>query len=557
MKKIKAIVLLVLFAISVTPLSLAAQTYSFKTEKVIVVLPGESFNDSMVVVNTLPVNLTLVVYLGYSVEGAPSGFNFTPLYSVFKDWKSGESQSIAFNFTVGSEVPEGDYALVVKFRGIDDGGALYTISLRVPVEVRKNPLILSEIDHHVLERPQFGDPFRGENLIVHADVLNIGRYPTGARVNITVFDPKGSVAYRDSIFRMVLPGEEDFEFKIPVGWDWNLGEYHVNVTLTSPYGEEGKTFKFSVDNGVRILNVSKSTEMVFKGDEMGAYLTLLSERKLESNITVEVFKGSKLLKTSVFPLNLSPGTEVFTIQLPTDISGELFGRLSLTRGGFVLESVNLSYSVLDYPKIFDVASAINSTGPLHMEISVLNPNDVEVNCSLYYELHSSGALLYSDAVELRLKPGYNNLTLDFIVPRNSTITYILKLIGDGRVFYSESSSMFIPPAPTRTESIGNTTVPTNSTGAGGGKGNSLFWIAGAVVIIILGALVFYVLGSREEGGYVSPWERARKPRTRPKPKRRSPLGRFKRPKLPKFIENRELPKRFRRRPVAKTRKKKE
>jgi len=54
-----------------------------------------------------------------------------------------------------------------------------------------------------------------------------------------------------------------------------------------------------------------------------------------------------------------------------------------------------------------------------------------------------------------------------------------------------------------------------------------------VILALLFAVVLYYAKGKEEP----------KKRTRPKPKRRSPLGRFKRPKKPKFPEKKELPKR--------------
>jgi hypothetical protein len=551
-KVIKTVIIVTLVLLSLIPLSSASKEYSFRTDKVLVVLPGESFNDTLTVVNTLPVNFTLVVYLGYYVE--PSGhLNFTPIYSVFKDWKAGESQRLAFNLTVGSDVPEGEYEIVVRFRGIDEEGSIYTVLLPIYVEVRKNPLTFSRFEWNVLERPGFRNPFRGETLIIDPEVWNIGRYPIGARVNLTIFDPLGRAVHNSSLSRIVSPGQEKFEFRVPIGWNWSLGSYRGRITLASPYGVEVKTFEFTVDNGLEILNASTSVETVLKGEEVEAYLTIISERKIRINVTFTVFKNSRPIATGVVPVNLSPGTEIVRISLPTDISGTLHVRLSLTYRGVGIDNVTLSYTVLEYPLIENVKTVVNSTH-LYLRLFMLNPNAGRMNCSLYYELNSSGALLYSDIVGLTLNPGENVRTFDFPVLPNSTVTYLVKLEGEGKEFDKASGSIFIPPLPVNSQSL-NTSSITNSTGAVGGSKPPLLWIVGALILIVVGIILFFVFGSKGEESYVSPWERARKPRTRPKPKRRSPLGRFKRPKFPKFIENHELPRRFRRRPISKTRKK--
>ncbi|NJF26100.1 hypothetical protein [Thermococcus sp. Bubb.Bath] len=545
--------LLVLLTVCATP-TYADSGDSLSTPNSIVVLPGESLSGNITVINPLPQNFSPLVYLGYTVEGNVS-INFTAGYFLFKSLNSGESQSFPFSLTVSPDAPPGNYTLLLKFRGMTPEGAIKTLYLRLPVRITLNPIVIRSFDVHVAGRPESVNPFNGEILRATITLENIGAYPTKAILNLSVRGSSGTVFSRSasSIFG---PGQETLTFNVPVGWNWTPGDYELEVVVSSMTSRQTLRREFEVSRGVELFNSSISSKTVLAGESLRAYLTVVSERKLPVNVSYLVFSNDSSISERQFPVEISPGTENIQLNLPTNVSGKLEVNASISYDGVVLGSSELSYRVLAYPSLSNVSTRLNGS-KLTLLLVINNPNPVQLDAILYYNVSINGTLAYADSMNLQLQPGGIKKELPFFVSPDSNVTYGLALRGEeGTDFGSWRGSIKVPPV--QRQSTSSTPQNTSSSSPpGGAEGGGVLWLVGVVVVIILVIAIAFAMGSREEEGYVSPWERARKPRTKPKPKRRSPLGRFKRPKLPKFIENRELPRRFRRRPVAKTKKKKE
>ena len=549
--------ILVATALFSIPQVSASDDFLLTTRDVVTVIPGERLVDSIEVINEAPLNFTVVVYTGYTAEGFSDALiNFTPSYTFFKNWRAGESQTFSFNVSVSSNVTPGFYTLVLRFRGMAEDGSLHNLILRVPLRVSDNPIVLKSLDLSVLQRQSPSpNPFNGETLVLRAVIRNVGNTPTGFVywVNATSL-ANGNVVYSTHGNSVISPGEVKIEVRIPVGWDWEPGEYNVSFFVSSLRGSESLWRIVHVSTGVNYINVSLSRESVLLGGSVKAYITVLSERKLDTNLTVSVWSEETLLMSRTLPVSLQPGAQVLELGLPTNVSGKLRFVVKLSYGEILLAQANGTYRVLGYPVIESIKQELNGS-LLRLNITLTNPNDVPVRARLIYNMSSAGVLLYSDSKDMLLRPGTTVKTFEFHLPWNSTVEYSFVLVGEGKTFDTESGVVNVPPKPVSTESTSSLSN-TSSVSGGGGYGSRDYLIIVSVVVVVAVLLLAILLGSKEEEGYVSPWERARKPRTRPKPKRRSPLGRFKRPKLPKFIENRELPRRFRRKPVTKVKKKK-
>ncbi|AJC71691.1 hypothetical protein X802_05530 [Thermococcus guaymasensis DSM 11113] len=550
--------ILVVTALFSIPQVSASDNLLLTTRDVVTVLSGEQLVDSIEVINEAPLNFTVVVYTGYTVEGlSDTLMNFTPGYTFFRNWRAGESQTFSFNVSVSSNVTPGFYTLVLRFRGMAEDGSLHDLILRVPLRVSDNPVVLKSLDLSVLQRPSSPspNPFNGETLVLRAVISNIGNTPTGFVywVNVTSL-ATGDVVYSTHGNSVISPGEVKIEARIPVGWDWEPGEYNVSFFVSSLRGSESLWRIVHVSTGVNYINVSMSRESVPLGGDIKAYITVLSERKLDTNLTVSVWSEETLLMSRTLPVSLQPGTQVLELGFPTNVSGELRFVMKLNYGEILLAQANGTYRVLGYPVIESIKQEFNGS-ILRLNIILTNPNDVPMKARLIYNMSSAEVLLYSDSKDMLLKPGTTVKTFEFQLPWNSTVEYSFVLVGEGKTFDTESGVVNVPPKPVSTESTSSLSTTSSASGEEG-YGSREYLIILSIVVIVAILLVGIILGSKEEKGYVSPWERARKPRTRPKPKRRSPLGRFKRPKLPKFIENRELPRRFKRKPVTKVKKKK-
>lgn len=547
--------MLILSLFSVQAVLSSPSSY-LSTPDLITVLSGEILSRSINVINDASINFMAVVYTGYHVEGLPTSLvNFTPSYTVFKNWKAGESQTMPFNISVSSRAVPGIYTLVLEFRGMAEDGSLHTLSLKVPLRISRNPIILKSVRLYVLERPDAPspDPFNGETLVVRAVVENIGPHPEGFLewINVTSLKSDG-VVYSTSGSSAMSPGEAEIEDRIPIRWNWKPGEYNVSIFIESLRGNGSFWRVIRVSPGVDYMNVSLSRDVVMKGEDLKAYLTVLSERTLDVNLSVSVFLNTTALWKKKFSVLLKPGVQVLEINLPTNDTGSLLFVAKLLHGNYTLVTGQIDYRVLGYPFFALVKSSLKGD-VLVLNVSLINPNRIPFWARLLYNISIENVLLYSDSEQIVLNPGENRKSFGFRVPGNATVLYSFILSGDGKTFDTSSGSIEIPPVPTTTSS----TIPSNTSFPSGEKkeGSREYLLVGILILIVLIVALGFLMGSLGEEGYISPWERARKPRVKRKPKRRSPLGRFKRPKLPKFIENRELPRRFRRRPLVKTRKK--
>ncbi|WP_456366573.1 hypothetical protein [Thermococcus sp.] len=527
---------LLLFLTLLLPWTSASQPSGLYTGESLVLVPGELLSGNMTVVNNAGLNLSVVVYTGYSINGSLN-LSLSLGYTIFNNWKTGESQVVPYRIRVPADASPGRYVLSLRFRAMAENGSILSLVLTVPVVVKKNPVELRKLSGYVLQRPNSKNPFNGETLLLTAEVVNLNAYPEGISYNLSVMK-NGSLVLSVGGSKVIEPGLHALSFRIPVGWNWSPGAYRAILNVSSFRGSEVRVFPFYVSEGVGIVNFSLSSQTVLLGAGLKGYLTVGAERDLDLNVTYSVISGSVVFRRS-FRIHVSPGTEILEIAMPTNVSGSALVNASLEYDGVTIATASASYTVMGYPSIANVSFSLEG-GRVRMEVSLRNPNSVPFPVSLYYAVTSGNVTLVSDSKELTLQPGVSLESFSFVLPKNRTYGVSVYLSGTEGVFDTWNGSLFVPPAGPPVTST-SPTSPTNTTGGGGGGEGSLALIVGVIIVIAVVIGVFLFSGGKEEP--VNPWERARKPRSRPKPKRRSPLGRFKRPKLPKFVENRELPKR--------------
>ncbi len=189
----------------------------------------------------------------------------------------------------------------------------------------------------------------------------------------------------------------------------------------------------------------------------------------------------------------------------------------------------VSYTVYAPPSIVSLGSKlINST--LELRVLLLNPTPQTVSGTLEYRVLANGTSLYSDVLDVTIPPGKKGLSFTFTVPTGTNVTYSFKLNALGRTSVKEGSLWVSAPKPSPTETETPTTTSLNmTTTTKNASGSFSWWPVVGLFLIALTILLYYQNRPKER-------------RTRKGPKRQSPLGRFKRPKPPKFQERDSLPK---------------
>jgi len=538
MKRLGIFLALILFISLIPPLSSGMVLVSFKTDDVIKVLPGDYYYGYITVQNPSTFDFKLVSFRSYRITDSAGNdvdfFNFTLKDRNYGGWRSGESRKVYYNISCAEGIKPGVYTLYLRFLGTTVSGELQIISLQTRIYVVESPVEFNYARAYVKERPSSPYVLRGETIIVLAQLRNIGHRPVPVKEEITVLRA-GKVYFQKEDEKTLEAGENILTTEVPVDVKWPDGSYLLKYTVS--YGNETHTYakEFSVRLGVKIVSVSIKMSEVESGSENVVYATVTSEREGNVEFHVESRVGKKVIGSYEHVAMVSPGTKVFKLPVPTNVTGEVTVNLSATFLGVSLGSFVLHYTVTAPPRFLNVSYERVSEDEVEFTIVVMNPNPWGVNGTVLYRISSGGDVLYKDSLTASFKPGENVLKLKFKLPLERDVDYEFVLTAMGK---SEkvSGSLYLPRPTTTTTSTStstSTTSQSNTTSTQPGETSHLrafIFILVAVFLILLGA---YFL-TREEP--------KKKRRERPKPKRRSPLGRFKPPKPPRFSERGELPK---------------
>lgn len=484
--------------------------------------------------NPLRVNLSVAVYMGYNVTSGPgnASFKFKPSVYLIKNWTSGGSMSLPY--TVECSKP-GNYTLNLVFKGIGTNGRIYRFTVPVSFRIVRNPVKISRPILYVQGSPAMGNVFNGENVTVAVSITNLASVPVPTKVKMVIVNGSSILLTREKSLTL-FSGSKTVRFSFVVPWSWGRGKYRVTLTAISEYGNVSSSRDFEVSPGVSLVNVSLQRSEVFVGQENTLYVTLLSRRALKVNLTV----NGKTVKSE----QLSVGSSL--IEVPLNASEQGVQRLSVEvlHGSLVLGASNVSYISLARPFFSSVNSSATPSS-VSLNVTIVNPNDVTVSVEL---LENVSGVVTSPYTGLVLKPGRNVVHLKFTGVRpNSTVHFRLELLSSSLLLASKTGTISVPPLP-KPSSSSEASSSTLSSVTSTTRGNATVgwrW-AGAIsalVIILVFVLIVLLRSRRKEEGYVSPWERARKPHVKRKwPSKRSPLGKFRKPEPPEVREGREIPK---------------
>ena len=531
----KRVLLIVLMLTSMFLPFASAQFGTISVTGSITVVRGDYSEGTLTLTNNAGVVYSVVSFQTFWVEDSQGnrvdGFNFTMFPKVFPNWGRGQSKVVEYNLTVAKNVLPGNYTLYLRFIATYSG-EVYILKAKVPVEVLASPLTFTSAYYYVPGRGDVPNVFLGENVTVYSHVVNIGHF----NVTVEVFSALKNDGKEYSVVSKnvtVPPGDTLIKLSLPVKWSYPEGNYTLVYRLS--YGDQSYVYtkKLTVSLGVRLVGVSVEKESALLNDTLVAYVTVISERRVSATLSwVSLLNGSEIFSTRTRTLELSPGTDVVSIPLPTSKPGKVSTVIGLSVHGRSAGNETVSYTVYAPPSIVSLGSKlINST--LELRVLLLNPTPQTVSGTLEYKVLANGTSLYSDVLDVTIPPGKKGLSFTFTVPTGTNVTYSFKLKALGRTSVKEGS-LWVPapkpkPSPTETETTTTTSSNTTTTTENASGGGFPWWPVVGLFLIALAILLYYQNRPKER-------------RPRKGPKRHSPLGRFKRPKPPKFQERDSLPK---------------
>ncbi|WP_167729159.1 hypothetical protein [Thermococcus sp. 9N3] len=534
----RALLLIAIILVSMFLPFTSAQFGTISVAGSITVVRGDYSEGTLLLTNNAGVIYSVVSYQSFWVEDTNGnrveGFNFTMFPRVFPNWGRGQNKTVKYNLTVSKDVLPGNYTLYLRFIATYSGD-VYILKAKVPVEVLASPLTFTSAYSYVPGRGDVPYVFLGESVTVYSHVINIGHF--NATVNVFSALLLGSNNYSVVSKNVTVPpGDTLIRLSLPVGWNYPEGNYTLIYRVS--YGDQSYTYtkKLAVSLGVRLVGVSVEKESVLLNDTLKAYVTIISERDINATIScVAVINGTKSFAAKTREITLSPGTSVVQLSLPTSKPGNVSAVIGLSVHGRSGGNDTVHYTVYAPPSIGSLsAKLLNST--LEVSALLLNPTPEAVSGTLEYKVLANGTSLYADVLDVTIPPGKKGLSFRFNVPKGVNVTYSFKLNALGRVSVKEGS-LWVPapkpkPSPTQTPTTTSTTPQSNTTSTTGeaNGGGFPWWPVVGILIVVAVVVVLYYQNQPKKG------------RTRKTPKRRSPLGRFKRPKPPKFHERDSLPK---------------
>jgi hypothetical protein len=538
MKRLLSLVLLVTFALAIIP-PVSAQFGTLTPSSGITVVRGDYSTGTLYLSNGGGVSYSVVSYQRFWVEDSSGktvgGFNFTMSPRAFSNWRSGDKKSVWYNISCSGNVTPGNYTLHLRFIATTLTGEVVILYSTIPLEVIGSPLKFQSAETYVPGRGKYSFAFIGEKVVVYSHIVNIGHktIPVDARVAL-YFGTKAVYSSEKSV--NVPPGDTLVKFEVPIGLDYKEGSYRLVYTLKYFGGTYTFTKDFNVLVGIRLVSVSVQSDSVKLNEPNRAYVTILSERNATVRLVADFRAHNETVGRFSKSLNLSPGTAVVEVPLPTNVSGNVSTTLRLLLGDRLIGSKEFSYSVVAPPRIVSVVPNV-SDGELSLKVLVSNPGQA-VQGTLTYVVWLNGEVVYNDTVVQTFASGNNSVHLMLKLPGTGEVKYLVAVSGGGATSSVNGTIKVAPPVTTTSTTTSQTTTTSwqsnvTSTTSTTSSGGHAWWPVLVLLLIVLVAVGAYYL----YGGSSS-----KKKRRRKKPKRRSPLGRFKRPKPPKFHERDSLPK---------------
>jgi len=507
----------------------------FSSSTVILTYPGGLSSGQLVVVNNASLYFTLVTIRGYYVLNSSgssvSGFNVTLLPKRVVAWGPGDV--VRFNYTLktSSNIKPGEYTLWLRVWAYTTAGSLYVSSIPIKVKVLRSPILIVSHRFYVLENPSMPVASYGEHVVFFLTIQNLKTTPLKIDVEFSVDSVSSARTFK------ILPGKNALNLTLQIPYGMKPGRYNVKATVKT----ERKTYTFSsplkVESPILHVNVSLLSKVLL-GSKEKITVSLIALKSFTASLVFQVYENGKKVDLTSEKVQVNKGLNVYSLKLPSGRVGEYLGNVYLLVRNWTAFKVRFKYEVyttLRPPKILGMSHSQGQNRVI-LNVTLLNPNidSLPVNITLSFKNWSK------IKIKKLLPPGTSVVT--FNIPHSSSecncsTTVFVQWVGG--VLSKNLEFNFHKLGQTLSNGSLNSSCSPNTTQIKvPSKGETCFLkiLTILTVTVLLSLLVYYVYKN------VYKTSERKKKHKHHFPKRRSPLGSFKRPKPPKFQERDSLPK---------------
>lgn len=541
----RVIMLMLLMLMIMVPLA-SAQFGNFTTEDKIMVVSGGSSEGYITLTNAMNVDFKVVSFVKYHIYDENSneiqGVSFELVPDKSGEWKKKMSKRFYYRLNVSEDIKAGNYVIELSLWGFTETGKMYIITAKLPLEVREKPLELLDMGAYIEGKPhEVTYALNGENLIAYAHVKNFKGSPV--EVNATLQLLKGSKVILESRKSFNVSGDNYLlQDKLKIPYNLPEGEYTLKYAISYPKDTFTLSRKYFITFGVKLASMSLKARNLLEGEENEVYMDVNSDRNINATVILNIQDGEgNTIKRIEEDVSISQGSNYFKFKFKVPASKSKTGKIRI-KAELKYKDINLGeaedeFLVTAFPRIGNI-TVTPQKDHVTLRVEIENPNEFEISSKLTYILYIKDKPFKWEEKDLMLKTGTNEVEISEKVPKGEEIRYEIYLKELGKSVKKEGSfKIEVPPSTTTTTTTSSSSTSTstisNTTTTEGG-GNLGIGIAIAAVIILLILFTYIALAPKGQ-----------KRRERPKPKKKSPLGRFKRPKIPQFKELRNLPRKKR------------
>ena len=538
----KRVVIIIAIILMLLPF-VSAQFIIFSSQGEILVLAGDYTEGTFTLKNDQNLDFKVVSFRKHVVLDEKlnevGGFKLELQKTIYNEWASGESREIGYKLFVNESVKPGNYQIVLTFWGFLESGDIYIITAKVPVKVVDKPLIFKEAITYVKERP-FSSNYvlNGETIVVYSHVKNLKNsiIPLKASAHL---EREGKKYQLMTKIVNLTKGDNIVRFEIPIPYNLPSGNYRLVYILEYPGGTYSFSKDYYIQFGVELSSLSLKSTQVMEDSENEVYVTLTSEKDIKVNITLMTYdRNNELLHKYSKTVQLQKGTNIVHFTLLAAPPGEVKVLVKVAYNGVSFGEKSTAYYVVAYPKIDSVVYHILNDGKVEFVVVVMNENPEKIEGALSYKITAANGTLYKGLEEVVLTQGKNEIRLEFHLPEGEAkYRFVLSAFGKENVregtIYVEKQTPTQTLSSTSSSSTIRTKEKTSSQAESVEKGEKKNWTLYFVGVLVAIFLIVMLVKWRKP---------SKRRRERPKPRRKSPLGKYKKPKIPKFIEKRELPK---------------
>ena len=509
--------------LAILPLA-SAQFITFSTTGEINVLSGDYTEGSFTLSNDAELNFDIVSFKEYKVVderfNEVKGFTLELEQKIHHNWNSTQERKIKYKLSANESVKAGRYQLLLTFWGFLHSGDVYIITARVPVNVIDKPLIFKEASSYVKERPLSANyALNGETIVVYSHVESLKRSIMPLKA-VAYLEREGKKYSIKEQMINITKGDNIVKLEVPVPYNIPSGRYKLIYELSYKGGSYIFSKEYFIQFGVEISSISLKSTSVLEDETNEAYVTITSERNIPIDLTLEIYgENNQLLRKEVKRVELKRGTNVYKFELYPEKSGDMKVSAKIFYNGTLLGEVSTFYKVIAIPKIEKISiNQWKNEKKADFTLIIINSNSMEVKGSVEYKIYTGKGILYKGKSDLLLLPGKNELKLTFDVPEREKVFYKFKLMSFEREIVKEGEVLFkweTPTPTTTTEKTTTTSSPIQPTTQIEKKVEYPFYKLGLAAVVIVTTLLLYTLRRPRK---------TRRRRERPKPKRKSPLG---------------------------------